>query len=368
MFFELSELKYKIPVNVLNSSGALISALSRREILPDGNGLLLTSSSFSKNHFIDIAINEIGMTVEDKIEPNPSIENLDNITAKYRPFGFSYILAVGGGSVIDSAKALSLTLNIKDNDPLKKYFKENETSIWEESIPVFACPTTSGTGSEVTPYATIWDRYEKKKYSLNYDYIYPKYAILDPDLTKTMPYNLTLYTALDAISHALESLWNVNSNKATSEIALKSVEIINYALPSVLNDPENIQSRKLMQQASFLSGLAISKTQTAIAHSISYPLTAHHDIPHGLACSFTLPSILSFLMKKEEIQYFNDPCIYELRDFLQTLDLKKEILKYTDESSINILIDEMFTPERAKNFISKVGKSEVLNILESSLR
>lgn len=147
-------------------------------------------------------------------------------------------------------------------------------------------------GRRGDPFATVWDHTANKKYSVTGDRTFPDYAILDPQLTLSLPEDETLYTALDTISHALESLWNKNRTVISETYALRALVLANEALPALLTAPEDLGQRERMQQASMLAGLAICTTRTAIAHAISYPMTLHYGVPHGLACSFTLPEIL----------------------------------------------------------------------------
>ena len=153
-------------------------------------------------------------------------------------------------------------------------------------------PTTAGTGSEVTSWATVWDTQSGKKYSLSRPNLYPKHALVDPTLMIGKPRQLTISTGLDALSHALESLWNVNANPISAHHAVVAAREILAVLPQLVNDLQNLELRSRMAAAALSAGLAFSNTRTAIAHSISYPVTLHHDVVHGIACSFTLPMVL----------------------------------------------------------------------------
>ena len=237
------------------------------------------------------------------IKPNPDIEDLEKILVSISGIKFQSIIAIGGGSVIDSAKAIRASMNIDEIQPLIKSFRSNLEIQWSKKVKLLVIPTTSGTGSEVTPYATIWDASLNKKYSLAGDFVYPTYAILDSRLTSSLGRELTLYPGLDATSHALESIWNKNSSEESINIAIKALDLICNSFIKVLNNPSDSEARMNMQIASLLSGIAISKTRTALAHSISYPLTSRFNVPHGLACSFTLVSIIDFL--SEEIELAN---------------------------------------------------------------
>ncbi len=201
------------------------------------------------------------------------------------------IIAIGGGSSIDLAKAISALYCCKDFDVLD-LLKNKDYLHNVDNIPFIAVPTTAGTGSECTKWATIWDFDNSKKYSIDADYLYPNEAWLIPELTSTMDGNMTLATGLDAIAHAMESYWSVPSNKYTRVLARDSIRIIKKYLPLVLNDLENLEYRQEMLMGSFFAGLAFSNTRTTACHSISYPLTMMFGINHGFAAALTLFEVL----------------------------------------------------------------------------
>ena len=123
----------------------------------------------------------------------------------------------------------------------------------------------------------------------------PDKILLDPQLTLTLPRDITLFPGLDATSHALESIWNKNADRASNEIAYEALSLISKSLPQVLKRPSDLEARSSMQIASLLAGISINRTRSAIAHSISYPLTSRYSVPHGIACSFTLPYLIDLV-------------------------------------------------------------------------
>ena len=133
---------------------------------------------------------------------------------------------------------------------------------------------------------------EKKKYSLHLPTLWPKVALIDPELTITVPWQTTLIAGLDALSHALEAIWNVNANVVSTSLAIEAATTIMATLPQLKKELNNKQARIQMHRASLLAGLAFSNTKTALAHALSYPFTMKFKVLHGLACSFTLPAVL----------------------------------------------------------------------------
>lgn len=232
--------------------------------------------------------------VVNDIEPNPEVSWFER---RYRDFwrrnAGSVLVAVGGGSVIDTAKLLQVAAPTGEFAELLQALSGGAQPEVEQSFPLIAVPTTAGTGSEVTPWATLWDRSSTapKKYSLHVDETWPEAALVDPSLTLSAPPAVTRNSALDALSHSLESIWNVNSNPVSDALAVEAARTVIATLPQLLETPDHRELRISMSRASLMAGLAFSNTRTALAHSISYEMTLKHGLPHGLACSFTLPLV-----------------------------------------------------------------------------
>lgn len=331
--------------------------------------LLVTSEGFTKRGGVDAIKNQFSverLLVYDQVTPNPELDDLDRVTETYSRKNITCILALGGGSVMDAAKILSVTLPSQQKNPLEYNIRRGHNLDWEVNLPVTAIPTTSGTGAEVTPFATVWDSTTHKKHSISHRRVYPAHAILDPKLTLTLPRDETLYPGLDTISHALESLWNKNRTLISEAHATKSLMLANEALPILLKQPDNLPQRSRIQEASLLAGLAISQTRTAIAHSISYPLTSYFGVPHGLACSFTLPSIIEkYLMKCTKNK--NTPLILSVQSQLLKLNLGGLVRKYLRSKDIDMIYKEMYLPERANNFSLSIDLDGIKYLVKSSI-
>lgn len=298
--------------------------------------------------------------VWDGVKSNPDLTDLDAATAQLSTAKIDSVVGLGGGSALDAAKVLAVTLANPGVPSLERVFRHKDAANWINRLPLLVVPTTAGTGSEVTPFATVWDISEKKKHSLAGDFVYPDVAILDASLTLTLGHAETLYPALDAISHALESLWNKNRTPISETFATRALSLANEALPAVLRAPSSLVARQGMQLASTLAGMAISQTRTALAHSISYPLTAHLGVPHGLACSFTLPRLISHFLTQEPTLTFA-PLMRRTQALLETLGLDELLRGYASEEAVCELTSEMYAPGRANNF--SVAMPDVTKIL-----
>lgn len=238
------------------------------------------------------------------IRPNPDFHCLAAMCARLAAADFEpeVIVALGGGSVLDAAKVAAAAGS--DFARVRAYLEAGigETGDGADGLrftPIVAVPTTAGTGSEVTSWATVWDNDAKRKYSLAHPRLYPERALIDPALTLGAPREVTLAAGLDALSHALESLWNINANPVSTTLAVSAARTILEALPRLVDDRECLELRVEMSRASLLAGLAFSNTRTALAHSLSYQITLEQHVSHGIACSFSLPFVMRLAVGRD---------------------------------------------------------------------
>ena len=298
--------------------------------------LLVTSQGFVERGLVDEIVtytnNIVG--VISSIKSHPEFVDIEEIYSQAYQNQFELIIAIGGGSVMDVAKFISVHNTNKDYQFVEDLTKEKILKKDYKIIPIISIPTTAGTGSEVTPYSTIWDVQEKQKYSLNLPDLFSEVAIYDPVLTLTVPKDITIQTGLDALSHSLESIWNKNASPVTINYAVKSAKLIVNNLVNLTNDLDNLDLRDDMMMACMYAGLAFSNTQTAIAHAISYYVTAHKGIPHGLACSFTLPMLIDNIIGEYNfideslVEVFGELSSNRLRSLLKELNISTEFESY----------------------------------------
>ena len=315
--------------------------------------LLVTTPGFVKRGVakrVQEILLQSKVTVWDGVKPNPDLQDIDVVTQQLQGLGVDTVVGLGGGSALDAAKILGLTLPSLAHPTLVKIFRDNVIPNWSPNLPVVAIPTTSGTGAEVTPFATIWDHTAHKKYSLSGSNVYPSLALLDPTLTLTLPEEETLNTGLDACSHALESLWNHNRSPVSIVFAMQALSGVVNALPRILLRPDDLSARARMQESSLLAGLAISHTRTAIAHGISYPVTSYLGIPHGLACSFTLPHLLDWSLPLLVADGLDEGLLNKVLAMLHSLRLDCRMAKYATPAQVLALQDSMVTKGRSENF------------------
>jgi alcohol dehydrogenase len=254
-------------------------------------------------HFIELGdkisakAGKAAVVVRD-VEPNPSFIGLRKACSSYMKASSppEVIVALGGGSVIDTAKVLAAANG--DFSRVQSFLEGAAGAKLKPEVAIIAVPTTAGTGSEVTSWATVWDTEKKKKYSLALPELYPEYAVIDPSLAVGLPRDLTVSTGLDALSHALESIWNVNANPVSTHHAIFAAREVIDVLPRLVSDLTNVDHRARLARACLFAGLAFSNTKTALAHSLSYYLTLHYGTVHGIACSFSLPAVMRSVVGK----------------------------------------------------------------------
>lgn len=308
------------------------------------------------------------------VTPNPNFETCQKAIDFSGGFVVDCAVAVGGGSVMDTAKTVMGALGTGINDIRDLLSVEKD---YENRVKAIFVPTTHGTGSEMTMWGTLWDTSKKKKFSISNWNLYPDFAILDPSLTLSLPLDVSLTTVLDALSHSFEAIWNKNANTVSTELAIRAICMILENVEILKEGTDNLKVRRRLLEASNLAGKAFSNTRTAAAHSMSYPLTAHYGIPHGIACSITLLPLLKINgqhIKNELNLILSKLNINEVSDLMQMIrNIPDSVLKFRLSewgirfSDLNWLISECYTIERMENNIVDLKKEDVYAVLSDVL-
>lgn len=349
--------QFQNPVKVMFGNGVL------DEIGTILQGRCYAIVTYNNSYFSDLAAriaqNAKGcVVVLNQVHENPDIIDLPEICAAFKPHQakIEVLVALGGGSVIDTTKALAVALD----QPSRVEAVLKKGAAVEQSLPIISIPTTTGTGSEVTSWATIWDKANNSKFSLNDPKLYAEVALCDPLLTLKLPVSLTVQTGLDALSHAMESIWNKNRNAISLQFAKAAILEILAVLPALTQDPESIVLREKMMFASMNAGFAFSNTKTSIAHNISYAVTLNKGVPHGIACSFTLPTILSSFSSSDcdiarNLRHIFGADLHEaateLTTWIESFGIKTSPQDYGyDRDHWTALVMDALGGERGKNF------------------
>lgn len=294
--------------------------LDNSDLFEKGEKALIVTgknSAFSSGAFDDVAFNltlsNIGYEVFSGIKQNPSVSSC----IEAAKFGYDnscdFIIGIGGGSVLDAAKTISLCLTNQsiDEDGLYKKNWKNKRA------PLILVGTTAGTGSEITNASVLTNKNDRKK-SISDAILYADVAFGDPRYTYSLNRDFTISTALDALCHCVESYLSNNANDVSRNYAIKGIKLLYPVLLHLIdNDILDAKQRENLYRGSIEAGYAIDITKTTFAHRIGYFLTEEHKIPHGYACAFFLEDILSFQEENSNDYYVQ---------FLKDIELSKEDL------------------------------------------
>lgn len=291
--------EYLQPVAISFGNGKRNTLFEKIEEKGYQRGILVTSAHFIKNGNAKELLNNprnhlIGSFTE--FSPNPDVEEVDQLADILRTKQADFIVALGGGSVMDGAKAAS---SVALSKKTIRTYHGTGIPIPKEHLPVIAIPTTSGTGSEVTSVSVLTDRKEGKKAPIASDSFYPEYAIIDPELTVSMTPYLTACTGIDVLSHAIEGYWSKGHQPICDALAVYAAKLVLENLKIAYEDGQNLVAREKMAEASVIAGLAFGLPKTTASHACSFPLTNLYGIPHGEACGLTLDYFISVNGKKD---------------------------------------------------------------------
>lgn len=264
------------------------------------NGILVCDPLFEKNGLADEVIRYSDGLLCSKfsdITPNPTVQNVDDCSRIMQQNGVDFVVALGGGSSMDCAKAASVICG-KGNST--RYYHSEGGTIEGKGIPLIAIPTTAGTGSEVTNVAVLTDTEKNCKKPLAHDSMYAQIALIDPELTASVPPQVVASTGLDVLSHALEAYWSLKHQPICDACAIYAAKLVFENLFTAYSEPDNMDAKEQMCVASVMAGIAFSLPKTAASHACSFPLTNTYKIPHGEACAFTLDYLLLLNAEAED--------------------------------------------------------------------
>lgn len=227
----------------------------------------------------------------DDVPPDSSLETVQKAAQLYREHQCDALIAVGGGSVIDTSKATNILVT-EGGDDLLRY--SGAHNLPKPLKPFFVIPTTSGTGSEVTMVAVVSDHEKQVKMAFASYHLMPHAAILDPRMTQTLPAHLTAMTGMDALTHAIEAYTCMAANPISDAYATAAIEKISQNLFEVLEQPESAHGRLELAQASTMAGIAFSNSMVGLVHSLGHALGAVAHLPHGLCMNLFLPYVLEY--------------------------------------------------------------------------
>ncbi|MDR2024841.1 MAG: lactaldehyde reductase [Hungatella sp.] len=234
--------------------------------------------------------NEMDYEIYSDIKQNPTIENVQTGVEAFKTSGADYIIAVGGGSSMDTAKAIGIIIANPEYEDVRSL--EGVAPTKKPSVPIIAVPTTAGTAAEVTINYVITDVEKKRKFVCVDPHDIPIVAIVDPDMMASMPKGLTAATGMDALTHAIEGYITKGANPITDMFNLKAVELIGKSLRGAVEN--TAEGREGMALGQYITGMGFSNCGLGIVHSMAHALGAVYDTPHGVANAILLPTIMEF--------------------------------------------------------------------------
>lgn len=306
---------------------------------------------------------------------NPTVENLYELYVESKEVECDLVIAIGGGSVLDAAKILACIkdMTIQSEEDVRTII--NEKTYEMPTCKWIGVPTTAGTGSEVTCWATIWDITKGKKLSVERQDNYAAAAVVDASFTASMPVSLAVSSALDAVAHATESYWAKARNSVTKGLALYAIKTIMESIEGLIANYGEATYHDAMAKGSMIAGLAFSNTRTTACHSISYPLTMHFGIPHGVAVSMLIAPMIvyndNFLEDKEALlEAFGVKTVSDIRkkmdDIMKQANIQVGLRDWNvKEEDIDFLVENAFTKGRIDNNPKVLDKEDVEEILRS---
>lgn len=341
---------YEMPANVFFGRNAV--AVHAEEFEKAGKmALIVTGKSSAKRNgaYEDVSQvlkeRHIGHVVFDQVEENPSLETIEKAAQIGKENQVDFVIGIGGGSPMDAAKAVAVFIKNPEIDRENIFCGKAL-----EHIPVIAVATTSGTGSEVTPYSIVTSKAEKTKKNLG-QIIFPKAAFLDSKYTFDLPYEITLHTAIDAFSHLVEGYLNVNSSVMSDMYAEKGFALFSGCLENLVKKEMDEEFRDTIMLVSMLGGIQIAQTGTSLPHGMGYHLTYHKGVPHGMANGVLTTEYLKIFRNQDKIN--------RMLSILRFHDIEEFSEMFQKLVHVQISITEEEIMEYSTSFIS--NKAKVMN-------
>jgi alcohol dehydrogenase class IV len=331
--------------------------------------------------------NGIETVIFSEVEPNPQADTIMRGAALYNEKSCEMIIAVGGGSAMDFAKAVGVV--VSHSGHILEFRRGGGKDITNPTPLLFAIPTTVGTGSEVTAVAIVTDPNVGRKYGVASTHLIPEIAFIDPLLTTTLPKHHVSATSIDALVHAIEAYTSVRATPISDGLALQAVRMINENLPASYANPENLEARAQIHLASTIAGMAFSLAGLGLVHSCSHPMSAVYNVAHGIANAIFLPHVIDYNLISNNKKFAEIARVFQpelvlkddqtaanelsslLKQFMASVDIPKDFgflgLEVTDEVIDRLADDAMDDRGTIPNNPRKVYKEDVIKIYNQVL-
>ncbi len=361
----MREFEFYLPTRVLFGRGA-VENIGKETAKLGKSALIATGQASARKTGLlkrvgdSLKKSRVKTTLFEGIEANPSLETIKKGTELAKEKECEVIIGLGGGSPMDAAKGIAVLST--NSVPLTNYFGRNKVK--EAPLPIIAVPTTAGTGSEANPYAALTntDKVPPRKEILMDLSIFPKVALVDPELTLSLPASVTADTGIDAFSHALESYLSNRSRPLSEALASEAIRLLVCYLPKVMRNLKDINARSYTLYASLLAGMAIAQSGTILVHGMSYRLTTDLGLSHGKACAILLPVVSEFNLSQGHPKLISlSRCLGESTEDLTTKEIVKKVI-----TRIENLIRELGLPQNLKT--RKVGKELIAEFAQELMQ
>lgn len=306
---------------------------------------------FKKNH--------IAYHIYDEVEPDPSVDTVDKAAEVFNHTECDTIIAVGGGSPIDTAKGIRVVAS--NGGSISDYAGVNLVQK-ESNIPLIAIPTTSGTGSEVTIFAVFSDWEEKRKVTVTSPYLAPNISIVDPKLTMTAPPSITAGSGFDAFAHGAETFVSSISQTASDALALSAMTLVNKYLRRAVYNGKDVEARIKMAEASLLAGMAFNQSYLGLTHAIGSALSGHCHVSHGVAIGLLLPSVIDYNLVALPEKYVEMASVFRKIDStLTAMEIGQQLVE-----DVTVLRNDIGLPQRLQEV--GVREEQLQEIAEDSVK
>jgi len=389
---KLNSVQFHLPTkivfeeNAVNQVGSEASELGKKALLVTGRKVMKKLGATAKVKEL-LETSGIEVITYEEVEPEVSVETVDKGGQLASSQGCDLIVGLGGGSVLDACKGISLVA--AQGCSIEVYLEGGEKRgcpLDSNVLPILAMPTTSGTGSEVTPFALFTDRKKKKKKVLGDWALYPKRAIIDPVLMMEMPPKLTAITGIDALAHAVEAYVSRRANMLSDMYAREAMLRITKNLPICVEDRKNRESQRSMGWSSTLAGIANSQVGTVAGHAMAVSFGGYFGISHGISVGFFLPHVLNLnrlsspekiadiaVMFKANLKEFSlldrdKKSVGACQDFIESVGLSPHFERKVDQDVIMRIAKDAFTKPAMRNNPNSLELNDVITVIEKVLR
>ena len=301
----MKHFSFSIPQNVYFGWGSLGDLSDVAAKIDAKKAFIVSGPHLKKAGYVELCaekLKQAGIDSESftETEGNPSTDTVEKAAEKFKESGAQMIVAFGGGSPLDVAKAVAVlgTYGGKITD------YEGVGKVPGPVVPMLAIPTTAGTGSEVTSFSVITDHSRDYKLTVGSTYLLPEYVILDPELITTVPMKTAAYCGVDAMVHALESYISLAASPFSEMMSLKALELIGANIKAYVEDRKDRKAAEAMLLGSLFAGIAFSHARLGDVHAMSHPVSAFFDVPHGLANAVLLPTVVEFNCLADNGKYY----------------------------------------------------------------